>query len=152
MNIKLASILNATQLRQTMAEHAAEQIELERRAKLRAERALNDYVDHFLHDHLTKKDLADLRSRIIAAAARGSFEALVMRFPSTLCADDGRAINNAEPDWAETLPGKAREAYLLWERVGRPNGFRIRAAIVDYPDGLPGDVGLFLDWSPPLPV
>jgi hypothetical protein len=74
---------------------------------------------------------------------------MIMRFPSALCLDDGRAINNGERDWPETLTGKALEAYTLWERLGRANGYRMIARIVDYPGGIPGDVGLFLDWSPP---
>jgi hypothetical protein len=152
VNIKLASILTASDLRVTMAENEADRLRDEQLMRERAERAQRDYVDHFLHDHLTKKDLAELRTRIIAAAARGAFEAMVLRFPSRLCADDGRAICNAEPHWPETLPGKAREAFMLWERVGKPNGFAMRALIIDYPGGMPGDVGLFLNWSPPLPV
>lgn len=152
MNIKLATILSAEGLRKTMAEHEAERIRLEALARARAERSHHEFVDHFLHDHLTRQDLAELRTRIIAAAARGAFEALIMRFPSALCTDDGRAISNGERHWPETLPGKAREAFALWERIGQPNGFHLRAAIVDYPDGIPGDVGLFVDWSPPAPI
>lgn len=152
VNIKLASILTAADLRVTMAENEADRLREDRLMRERAESARRDYVDHFLHDHLTKSDLAELRTRIIAAAARGAFEALVLRFPSPLCSDDGRAVCNAEPHWPETLPGKAREAFLLWERVGKPNGFTLRALILDYPGGMPGDVGLFLGWSPPLPT
>lgn len=72
-----------------------------------------------------------------------------MRFPSELCSDSGRAIGNADPEWPETLPGKARGAYRLWARLGRSRGFQLRAIILDYPGGIPGDVGLFLDWSEP---
>ena len=152
MNIHLASILTAEQLRQTMAEHQQDQLQAELAARLRAERALSEFTEHFLHEHLTKKDLAEVRTRLIAAAARGAFEAMIMRFPSNLCADEGRAINNSDPAWPATLTGKAHEAYLLWERVGRPNGFRLRAAIIDFPGGMPGDVGLFLDWSRPVTI
>lgn len=152
MNIHLASILTAAQLRETMAENEAERLRAELMAKTRAERALSDYTEHFLHDHLNRRDLAELRTRLIAAAARGAFDVMIMRFPSSLCTDEGRAINNGEPHWAETLRGKAHEAYMLWERVGKPNGFRMRAAIVDFPGGVPGDVGLFLDWSRPVAI
>jgi hypothetical protein len=149
MNIKLANILTAQDLRQTMAEHQAEQLRLEAIARARAQSSHRDFVQHFLHDHLTKRDVADLRTRIIAAAARGAYEAMIMRFPSSLCLDDGRAINNGEPHWPGTLTGKALEAYTLWERIGKANGYRMIARIVDYPGGIPGDVGLFLSWSPP---
>jgi hypothetical protein len=150
MQIKLANILTAADLRQTMAEHDAEQMRLEAQARAHAQSSHRDFVQHFLHDHLTKRDVADLRTRIIAAAARGAYEAMIMRFPSSLCLDDGRAINNGEPQWPGTLTGKALEAYNLWDRVGRANGYRMIARIVDYPGGIPGDVGLFLNWSPPI--
>ena len=152
MNATIAAILTAADLRETMAEQTAARLRAEQRQRARAEENRRDFVDHFLHDHLTKRDLADLRTRIIAAVARGAYEAIIMRFPSTLCSDDGRAVSNAEADWPRTLPGKAREAFMLWERFGKPNGYRIRAMVLDYPDGMPGDIGLFLNWSPPFAV
>jgi hypothetical protein len=151
VTLKIAPILTAADLRVTMAKNEADRVAEARLARERAERSQVDHAEQFLHERLNKTDLAALRTRIIAAAARGAFVALILRFPSQLCSDDGRAVGNAEAHWPETLPGKARGAFLLWERVGRPNGFALRAAILDYPGGMPGDVGLFLDWSPPLP-
>jgi hypothetical protein len=149
MQTRPASILTAADLRQTMTDSVAEKHRQESIAKARAERSLNDFVDHFLHDHLTRKDIATVRTRVVAAAARGEFEVMIMRFPSALCSDDGRAIGNGEAGWPQTLSGKAHEAHRLWSRLGRPNGYVLRAAIIDYPGGIPGDVGLFLNWSPP---
>ena len=146
---KLAKALSAAELRASMAETIAQRVQAESIARDRAERAHREYVDRFLHDRLTRRDIAELRTRMVAAAARGAFEALVLRFPSSLCRDDGRAIGNGEQGWPETLPGKARHAYRLWHRIGRSRGYRLRATILDYPGGIPGDVGLFLDWSPP---
>lgn len=151
MKFKLVTLLNAARLRQKMAEQEAETARHEAEARARAEIAHRDFVDAFLRDQLTRRDVADLRTRIVASAARGAFEAMIMRFPSSLCTDDGRAINNGEPGWPQTLPGKALDAYRLWLRIGKPNGYRLRALIVDFPGGVPGDVGLFLDWSAPLP-
>jgi hypothetical protein len=70
-----------------------------------------------------------------------------MRFPHELCADKGRAINNAEPGWPETLTGRPRQAFELWRDHLRPAGYRLSAVIVDWPGGLPGDVGFFLSWG-----
>ena len=145
----LARALTAADLRQSMAESIADRMRAESLARERAVRAHREFVSHFLHDRLTRSDVADMRTRVIAAASRGAFQALVLRFPSGLCDDDGRAINNVESHWPETLPGKARHAYRLWYRVGRPRGYRMLAGILDYPGGMPGDVGLFIDWSPP---
>jgi hypothetical protein len=35
----------------------------------------------------------------------------------------------------------------MLERDLKPNGFRLVARVLDFPDGLPGDIGLFLSWK-----
>ena len=50
------------------------------------------------------------------------------------------------PGWPDTLQGFAREFYEFWERELKPKGFGLRAEIVSFPGGLPGDVGAFLTW------
>src|SRR5688572_14958190 len=74
-------------------------------------------------------------------------ELMVMRFPNTLCTDKGRALNNSEPTWPDTLIGRPRQAYEFWREHLQPAGYRLKAMIVDWPRGLPGDVGLFLGWD-----
>lgn len=81
------------------------------------------------------------------AAESGKTELMVMRFPNSLCTDKGRAVNNLEPDWPDTLIGRPRQAYELWRDHLRGAGFRISAMIIAWPGGLPGDVGLFLNWG-----
>jgi hypothetical protein len=56
-------------------------------------------------------------------------------------------VNVAGPDWPATLRGEAAEIYLRWERDLKRNGFRLAARILDFPDGIPGDIGLFLTWG-----
>ena len=81
------------------------------------------------------------------AAMNGETEHLMLRFPSELCSDGGRAINAPDPDWPRTLRGEPAEVYLRWERDLRPRGFHIAARIMSFPDGFPGDVGLYLIWG-----
>jgi hypothetical protein len=86
-------------------------------------------------------------SRVVKGAAeRGEREILALRFPSEYCTDGGRAINNFEPDWGETLTGFAKRAYEFWQKELQPQGYKLRAQIVDFPGGMPGDVGIFLKW------
>ncbi|KAA0114903.1 hypothetical protein CIW48_28345 [Methylobacterium sp. P1-11] len=92
---------------------------------------------------ITKSLLHKLR----IAADQGKNELLVMRFPNMMCSDGGRAINNSETDWPETLTGRARQAYEFWQDRLQPAGYGLRAMIVDWPDGMPGDVGFFLNWD-----
>ena len=76
----------------------------------------------------------------------GRREIQIFRFPSSFCSDDGRRINNFDADWPDSLTGVAREIYEAYEKHLRPIGYKMRAQILDYPDGKPGDVGLFLRW------
>lgn len=89
----------------------------------------------------------NLATKTRAAAGRGETEVLVMRFPSALCTDKGRAINNAEADWPSTLTGRPRQAYEFWKEHLQPARYKLRAIIIDWPGGLPGDVAFFLSWS-----
>ncbi|MGR7997587.1 MULTISPECIES: hypothetical protein [unclassified Xanthobacter] len=89
----------------------------------------------------------NLITKMRLAAQRGETEIMVLRFPNTLCTDKGRAINNAEDGWPETLTGRPRQAFELWRDYLRPNHYKLKAMIVDWPGGMPGDVGFFLSWA-----
>ena len=76
------------------------------------------------------------------AAEQGQSEIQILRFPSQYCTDHGRAINNFEEGWPKSLTGfalRVHEAYV--ERL-QPQGYKIRAQILNYPDGGLGEVGL----------
>jgi hypothetical protein len=81
------------------------------------------------------------------AVSNGLTEVQVYRFPNSLCADHGRAINQQEPGWETTLTGLPKEMYQFWERQLRPRGYKLKVQIVDFPDGMPGDVGITLKWA-----
>jgi hypothetical protein len=88
-----------------------------------------------------------LGGRIRIAAQNGETEVLVMRFPVDLCTDKGRAINNSDPNWPDSLTGRPRQAYELWRDYLRAGGYKLKAMIIEWPAGMPGDVGFFLSWS-----
>jgi hypothetical protein len=83
---------------------------------------------------------------VMRAAERGEREVLAIRFSSQYCTDGGRAINNFEPDWPETLTGFAKRAFEFYQKELQPQGYKLRAQILDFPGGVPGDVGIFLRW------
>ena len=89
------------------------------------------------------KRAADIIERAIE---NGLTEVQVFRFPSTLCTDRGRAINQEERGWETTLTGLPKELYQFWKRHLQPRGYKLKAQIVEFPDMLPGDVGLTLQW------
>ncbi|GJD78532.1 hypothetical protein [Methylobacterium gregans] len=94
---------------------------------------------------------ATLLHRLRVAAEQGRKELQVMRFPNALCTDGARAINNVEADWPETLTGRPRQAFEFWRDRLQPSGYGLRAMIVDWPHGMPGDVAFFLTWDAPQP-
>jgi len=81
------------------------------------------------------------------AVSNGLTEVQVYRFPNALCTDHGRAINQQEPGWETTLTGLPKEMYEFWERQLRSRGYKLRVQIVDFPGGMPGDVGITLRWA-----
>ena len=64
-----------------------------------------------------------------------------------MCPDHGRAINQSEPGWPDTLTGVPRQVYDVWKETLQPLGYGLKAMIVEWPSGLPGEAGLFLTWK-----
>ncbi|MGO8572692.1 hypothetical protein ACC870_37510, partial [Rhizobium ruizarguesonis] len=62
----------------------------------------------------------------------------------------GRAINSARPEWPTTLQVKAKEIYDLFVEVARPHGYNLKAMVISFPGGMPGDIGFFLNWESPV--
>ena len=81
------------------------------------------------------------------AVENGLMSVEVFRFPHTLCSDNGRAINQGESGWENSLTGIPREIFEFWKRQLQPRGYRIRYETIDYPGGMPGDIGIFLSWN-----
>ena len=81
------------------------------------------------------------------AANNGLTEVFITRFPNKLCTDRGRAINQQEAGWEKTLTGLPKELYEFWQQHLKPRGYKLKCQIVDFPGGVPGDVGVTLSWS-----
>jgi hypothetical protein len=121
---------------------AREALEKKRKADDERQQVHDAFMAQDIHP-----DVFERVSRVIKSAAeRGEREVLAIRFSSEFCSDGGRAINNFEPDWPETLTGFARRAYEFWQKELQPQGYKLRAQILDFPGGVPGDVGIFLRW------
>jgi hypothetical protein len=139
-------LITPEQLRRIAEEKEMAQVReaLEKKRRMDEER-------HHLHDAFMAQEIApdvfERVSRMVKSAAeRGEREVLALRFSSTYCTDGGRAINSFEPDWPESLTGFAKRAYEFWQQELEPKGYKLRAQIMDFPGGMPGDVGIFLRW------
>lgn len=122
---------------------AADEAEKAKQAKQEQDDLHNAFLEREIHPDVWKR----IRARVQTAIKDGEKEVKVMEFPSDWCTDGGRAINNGLDNWPDTLTGFARRAYEFWEKEMKERGFTTHAAILNYPGGMPGDVGLFLGWS-----
>jgi hypothetical protein len=96
----------------------------------------------------SEEEKIQLASTIIQRAVRnGMTEVQVYRFPNSLCTDRGRAINQQEPGWENTLTGIPKEIFQLWVDYLKPRGYRIGYQTIDYPGGVPGDIGITIAWG-----
>jgi hypothetical protein len=81
------------------------------------------------------------------AVANGLTEIEVGRFANSLFTDKGRAINQQEPGWEDTLTGLPKELYQFWKTHLQPRGYRLKYQIAEWPNGMPGDVSITLAWG-----
>lgn len=95
---------------------------------------------------ITDEDRDRALARIRRAFEAGERELMIVKFPSVLCEDGGRRINNHLAGWQDTLPGVMHKIYEWWDRELKPGGFTFSARVIDFPGGMPGDVGIFIGW------
>lgn len=143
-----APIPPADNLRMELIDRKLKEFEREQKAREAESKRLEAFADDFLKNDVSDAERIKIRRLVANAVQDGKFEALVYSFPSDLCTDRGRAINNSDPDWPETLQGKAKELYDRYQQFAKPAGYRLKAMIIDFPGGMPGNVGFFLSWAP----
>lgn len=156
--LSVAGLFAERDARRQRDKEAEEQLKRRQKEELAA---FKKRLDEF---QLTDAHVEAVIGRIKRAFERGETELMLTSFPSSFCTDSGRSVGNAdappinrpdkraksvgspEPEWLVTLPAGARPVYEYWRDNLRPGGFAFSARIINYPDGKPGDVGLFLSW------
>ena len=134
--------------------HTSAEMEAEKASEYAKRQAAADAEKKALLDKLAKPsgvsdDERMKRAAVIVkrAVTNGLTEVEVGRFPNTLFSDRGRAINQQEAGWEDTLTGLPKELYAFWKQHMQPRGYRIKFQIVDWPGGMPGDIGISLSWG-----
>jgi hypothetical protein len=142
-------IPNAMQIRKEAALKEAEKADEYGRIAAAAEAEKRALIERLtLPSGKSEAEKIQLASTIIQRAVRnGATEVQVYRFPNTLCTDKGRAINQQEPGWEHTLTGIPKEIFQLWTDYLKPRGYRIGYQIIEYPGGVPGDIGITIAWG-----
>jgi CBS domain-containing protein len=144
---QVAGGLSVADFHKLMTDFARHKAEAAAASRRKAAEHRRERVAQLIDEHVREQNWNAMMHGAREAAERGEKEFLLLRFPSDLCIDGGRAINAALPDWPKTLRGEPAEIYLRWERELKPRGFHLTARVLDYPDGMPGDIGLLLGWT-----
>ena len=142
-------IPSAKQIRKDAALKEAEKAEQYARLAAAAEAEKHALIDRLNRPSgKSEEEKIQLASTIIQRAVRnGLTEVQVYRFPNSLCTDKGRAINQQEAGWENTLTGIPKEIFQLWTDYLKPRGYRIGYQIIDYPGGVPGDIAITIAWG-----
>jgi hypothetical protein len=144
-----AGTFSAADLKRRMAEReaakAAEELRRMREHEEKQKAVMEEF--HKPPERTPEQLMQTVMQLVNHAAESGQSEVQVYRFPNELCSDRGRRINNAEPGWETTLEGRPKSAYDFWHDRLRPLGFGLKAEVLEYPGGMPGDIGLFLTWK-----
>jgi hypothetical protein len=144
-----ALVPSAKEVMQQIALAEAEEAKKQARAQAEAEAEKKALIDQLSKAPGTSDEEAIRRGlEIIHRAIKNRLtEVEIIRFPNELCTDKGRAINQQEPGWENTLTGVPKEIYQFWDKYFRTRGYKLRVQIVDFPGGLPGDIGMTVSWS-----
>jgi len=144
-----ALLPSAKEVMQKIAQVEAEEAKKEAEKLAKAQAKQKALIDQLSKPSGISEDEALQRAiKIIERAMQNRLtEVEVFRFPNQLCTDKGRAINQQEPGWEKTLTGSPKEIYELWVKYFRPRGYKLTVQVVDFPGGLPGDIGMTLSWG-----
>ena len=127
-----------------------EEEEAKRRAQEAVAKAERDKLQQAFAEREVRPEALDRIATLVRKAVEmGEKSALVLQFPSDWLPDQGRAITNHDRNWPQKLEGFPRKAYDFFARELEPRGFQLRAEVVSWPGGMPGDVGFFLAWKRP---
>jgi hypothetical protein len=144
-----SSISNAEEARAKALEQHLAQLERDKQTRSNKGEDVAKFTEEFFEKHVGEHERSMIRRVVLNAVADGKMEAMVYSFPSDFCTDGGRAINNHEPDWPTTLQGKAKELYDMFLEVAKPAGYNLKAMVLNFPGGIPGDIGFLLNWEAP---
>jgi hypothetical protein len=130
------------------------EVEAEKATELMRKESAAEAEKRALLDRLSQPSGVSEEERMKRAAAiikravdNGLTEVMVGRFSNKLFTDRGRAINQQEPGWEETLTGLPKELYEFWDKHLKDRGYKVKYEIVDFPGGVPGDIGFTLSWK-----
>jgi hypothetical protein len=140
------TLLRPQDLNEIISDAEMNKMEEERQRRQKREREQRELREAFMSRDVHPEVMDRLNKVIRVAAEQGHKEVRVITFPASFCNDGGRRINSMLPDWPDSLEGFAKKAYEFYQKELRPLGYKLHAQVIDFPGGMPGEIGLFLKW------
>ena len=141
-------LLSVKELRLSVEEAAKAKSQNADAALSKADQQRQELIKRLKTPHpIEERTIKSFLYRLKEAALKGEDEIMVARFPNELATDHGRSINQAETGWPDTLIGQPRQVYEVWKEHLQPLGYHLKALIVDWPHGMPGDIALYVSWN-----
>jgi hypothetical protein len=140
------TLLRPQDLNEIISDAEMKKMDDERKRKESKQRDQRELHEAFMAEDIAPDAVERLNRVVRIAAEQGFKEVRVITFPASFCSDGGRRINNMLPDWPDSLEGFARRAYDFYMKELRPLGYKLHAQVIDFPGGVPGQIGLFLKW------
>jgi hypothetical protein len=140
------TLLRPQDLNEIIGDAEMKKMDEERQRKQKKEQEVRELREAFMERDIHPEVMDRLNKVIRIAAEQGLKEVQVITFPASFCTDGGRRINNMLPDWPDSLEGFAKRAYEFYQKELRPLGYKLHAQVIDFPGGVPGEIGLFLKW------
>ena len=128
--------ISADELRMSIRNKEMGKMDGERRAREAEQKKLTAFTDDFLHKQVSGDEIAMVRRLVGNAVKDRRWKRWSTAF-RPICTDSGRAINNGDPRWPETLQGKAKEFYDRFQEFGKPGGYKLKAMGINFPGGVP---------------
>lgn len=146
MELAMPGLLRPEDLK--MISSDAEMAEVDRDRQLANKKKQQDRAlrEAFMSRKVAPEAVERINNAVRIAAQNGHHHLEVITFPSSYCSDGGRRINIADAEWPTTLTGFAKDAYDFYDKELRPLGYKLRAEIINFPGGMPGDISLSIAW------
>jgi hypothetical protein len=142
----MSNLLRPEDLKMIASDAEMEELDRDRKFKDKKAKQERELREAFMSRRVAPEAIDRINNAVRIAAQNGHHHLDVITFPSSYCSDGGRRINIADPEWPSTLTGFAKDAFSFYDHELRPLGYKLRAEIINFPGGMPGEICLSLAW------
>jgi hypothetical protein len=142
----MPGLLRPEDLKMISSDAEMAEVDQERQLAIKKKEKDRALQEAFMSRKVAPEAIERINNAVRIAAQNGHQHLEVITFPSSYCSDGGRRINIADAEWPTTLTGFAKDAYDFYDKELRPLGYKLRAEIINFPGGMPGEVSLSLAW------